>query len=173
MAVDVWWADLRSADVERAAELPAAERARLEELDASADRGRRLLGALLLQEALRTARGLPPGAAVELDRTCETCGGPHGRPRPSDGLGPFVSVSHSGLLVAVAASYQAAVGVDVQRTAAAGKTWDWVVAEARFKAGLPEGAGTVLQLDPPLAGYTAALTVAADEAQVVHHWPRA
>ncbi|MHA7861735.1 4'-phosphopantetheinyl transferase family protein [Tessaracoccus sp. Y36] len=167
--MDIWWDDLRSADVGRAAALPDAERARLEELDEPADRGRRLLGALLLQEALRTTRGLPPGATVELDRTCETCGGPHGRPRAADGMGPYLSVSHSGLLVAVAASYQAAVGVDVQRTAAAGKTWDWVVAEARFKAGLPEGAGVVLRLDPPLAGYTAALAVAADEAQVVHH----
>ncbi|WP_345580538.1 4'-phosphopantetheinyl transferase family protein [Tessaracoccus lubricantis] len=121
--MDIWWADLRSADIRRAGELPAAEAARLDELDAPADRGRRLLGALLLQDAVRVARDSAPGATVEIDRTCDACGAPHGRPRPADGLGPHLSVSHSGLLVVVAACADAAVGVDVQRVADGGSSY--------------------------------------------------
>ncbi|GAA4892010.1 hypothetical protein GCM10025789_06200 [Tessaracoccus lubricantis] len=45
--------------------------------------------------------------------------------------------------------------------------WEWVAAEARLKAGIPEAGGTVLGLDPPLPGYMAALAVAVDGGSAV------
>lgn len=158
--MSLWWADLRSADVRLADALPAAERARLDELTADADRARRLLGQILVQEALRSARGLPPGATVEIDRTCPDCGAQHGRPVAADGRGPHLSVTHSGLLVAVAACMEFRVGVDVQRIGDPAHPAGWVAREARIKAGPADGAGSVEELAPPLAGYAAALAVA-------------
>lgn len=159
--VDVWWADLRSADLRRADQLPPPERARLAELTTPADQGRRLVGALLLQSALRAARGLPSEATVDIDRTCDACGAQHGRPVAADGAGPHLSVSHSGLLIAVAACATAPVGIDVQRIGDAPDVAAWVAREARIKAGLAAGAGTELALTPPLPGYAAALAVGA------------
>lgn len=140
--------------------LPVAERARLDVVAADADRARRLVGQLLLQRALRYARGLPDDAAVEIDRTCQSCGEQHGRPVAADGHGPHLSVSHSGLLVAVASCLHAPVGVDVQRIGQATDPEAWVTQEARTKAGLGAQGGSVVALATPLPGYAAALAVA-------------
>lgn len=154
--VHVWWADLRAADVSAASRLPAAERARLEELDDDAARGRRLVGELVLQRALRHARALPDDVLVEIDRTCAECGAQHGRPVAADGAGPWLSVTHAGVLVAVATCEAAAVGIDVDRASA-----DWVAAEARVKAAVADpDLGTTVPLVAPLPGYAAALAVA-------------
>lgn len=160
--VHVWWADLRSADVGALAQLPRRERSRIDDLTAPADRGRRLVGALLLQEAIRAVRGLVPGTTVEIDRTCGGCGAQHGRPVAADGLGPHLTVSHSGALVVAAACVEAPVGVDVERVASEVDPAAWVAGEARVKAGLGDSAGTILELTPPLSGYAAALAVATD-----------
>lgn len=69
---------------------------------------------------LRLAAGLEldrPAHALRIDRTCDGCGQPHGKPRVRDS--PLhVSVSHSGDLVAVALTTAAAVGVDVEQIGA-------------------------------------------------------
>lgn len=88
-----------------------------------------------------------------------------------------MSVSHSGVLVVVATCGDAPVGVDVQRVAdtAGQDAVHWTRREARFKAcgadpepnaEHPEPSRTI-DLDAPLPGYAAALTVAtADPPQV-------
>ena len=178
--VQVWWADLRSAEMSAAQRLPVAERARLDELDDQAARGRRLVGELLLQSAVRHARDLPDDALVEIDRTCPQCRRQHGRPTVADGAGPHLSVAHAGVLVAVATCAGAPVGIDVERARAEVDIAGWVLAEARLKAGVelagggagPGGSGGShsVVLDAPLAGSQAALVVAgAGPVQVEHH----
>lgn len=66
----------------------------------------RLLLAHALGEAPERARGLT------VDRTCEQCGAPHGRPRAA-GVSLSGSTSEDQVLVAVA-GHEACVGVDVQ-----------------------------------------------------------
>ncbi|MBU4337084.1 MAG: 4'-phosphopantetheinyl transferase superfamily protein [Actinobacteria bacterium] len=61
--------------------------------------------------------GMPP-RSVPVDRSCDRCTRPHGRPRVS-GSGLHLSVSHSGDLVVVATSMVGAVGVDVEALTAA------------------------------------------------------
>lgn len=169
VAVDLWWADLTAADISLAATLPERERERLSGISDQAGRARRLLGALLLQRAIRYARRLPDGAVVEIDRTCTSCGRQHGRPTAADGSGPHLSVAHSGLLVVVATCSSAAVGVDVERIVPGSERLDaWVAREARFKAGLlgsgdhaEPDEGALVNLVPPLPGHVAAVAVAA------------
>lgn len=162
LLVDVWWADLRQADLSLADALPAAERARVREPAHAADRGRRLVAAALLQRAVGRAGAAP----VEVDRTCEECGRQHGRPVVAGG--PHVSVAHAGVLVVVATCAGAPVGVDVERTGRFGgdeaRTAAWALHEAGVKAGVEAGvtpgrAGTAQPLRPPLPGYAAALHV--------------
>ncbi|MGD8215776.1 4'-phosphopantetheinyl transferase family protein [Aestuariimicrobium sp. Y1814] len=161
--VRLWWADLRAADIATAATLPAAERARLDELSDQAARGRRLVGALLLQEAVRTVRGAPPDSVVEVSRTCDGCGAQHGRPVVADGRGPHLSLAHAGLLVVVATCMGAPVGVDVERAdrfASPAECAAWVESEARFKAGPGAAEGVPLRVETPMPGYCTALVVA-------------
>lgn len=178
--VQVWWADLRSAEMSAAQRLPAAERARLDELDDQAARGRRLVGELLLQSAVRHARGLADDALVEIDRTCAQCRRQHGRPTVADGAGPHLSVAHAGVLVAVATCAGAPVGIDVERARAEVDIAGWVLAEARLKVGVELAGGSAgagdsggshsVVLDAPLDGYRAALVVAgAGPVEVVEH----
>jgi len=192
VAVEVWWSSLTAASHDLLGMLDATERARLESLSRPADRGRSMLGAALLRVAVAAHLGGLP-ADVVVDRTCADCGGPHGAPRVRHpgAPGPWVSVSHSGLLVVVALSAQGPVGVDVQRLSdltdpAAGG--EWVRGEAMLKARTtaPDwerpgarpatvGAdGNVQELRPPLDGYAAALVALAeaDAELVVRHWPR-
>jgi 4'-phosphopantetheinyl transferase len=184
MAVEVWWSDLTAAGRDLLGLLDATELVRVGSLDRPADRGRSLLGAALLRVATASRLGVAP-AEVRVDRTCADCGAPHGAPRllgPGSAL-PAVSVSHSGLLVAVAVSTDGPVGVDVQRLAdladppTAGR---WARTEALAKAGVagPGATGpmaledvSIRELVPPLGGYVAALAAPAGAATVVRHWP--
>ena len=75
------------------------------------DRRRFELGAVLLRLAVRTV-GWREGA-IRVDRTCNLCGKPHGRPRVV-GFNGHVSVSHSGNVVAVAITSAGPVGLDVE-----------------------------------------------------------
>ena len=97
----------------------------------AADRDRFTLGAALLRLALAARLKCDP-AAVALDRTCPSCGEPHGRPRllgprhweiraqleplsPKAPRAVDLSVAHSGEAVAIAISSAGPVGVDVER----------------------------------------------------------
>ena len=120
VAVEVWWSSLVAADRDLEGVLDPVERARLAAMERPADRGRSLVGFALLRAAVAQHLGVDPRDVV-IDRTCEDCGEPHGRPRvvgPA-GAAPWVSVSHSGVLVLVAltAATGGGVGVDVQRVA--------------------------------------------------------
>ena len=78
----------------------------------AADRDRFTLATALLRTAVGQRIGLDASAVV-IDRTCDSCGQPHGRPRlPMTGL--HTSISHSGDLVAVAITSAGPVGVDVE-----------------------------------------------------------
>ena len=177
--VHVWWVQLTAADIRLADALPAAERARLDELAEPADRARKLLGSVLLQHAVAALRpGI--GHPVEIDRTCENCGASHGRPVIAGG--PHVSIAHAGMLVVVAASPDSPVGIDVERIdrfvdhpdpAAAARAW--TRDEARLKAlgGSGTTAGAPIDLEAPLRGYVAALHLCPrGELDLhIHHWP--
>lgn len=109
----VWWArpgDVRQEHDELLGEADLQRRARLAR---PADRQRMTAGAAVARLVLGTALGTPP-AELRIDRTCTTCGSPHGRPRLADSDGPDFSVSHSGHCVVVAVLPGGTVGVDVE-----------------------------------------------------------
>lgn len=185
MTVEVWWSTLAAAARDLLGMLDATERSRLEDLERPADRGRSMVGAALLRVAVARNLGVAP-EQVLVDRTCGECGRPHGAPRVvATGAAPWVSVSHSGLLVAVALSPRGPVGIDVQRAAdlpAAGSVRDWVRRESVSKAlggsstggrETGERSAVTVELTPPLPGYAAALTTIGQRASpwVEHSWP--
>jgi len=93
-----------------AADLVAADRRREDR-----DRRRTLAGRLALRLLACAVQGRPVSEAASLvvDRTCDECGEPHGRPRLA---GRSASTSTSGDLVAVTVADEAlSVGVDVQQ----------------------------------------------------------
>ena len=88
------------------------ERGRLAKLRLPADRARFVTAAALLRLVVAAELKADP-ADVRVDRSCDRCGGPHGKPRiPTSGL--HVSVSHSGDLAAVALTRAGPVGIDVE-----------------------------------------------------------
>jgi 4'-phosphopantetheinyl transferase len=109
----VWWArrnDLRTGHVKL---LSALEQARRSGYARAADRDRFTLAAALLRLVVAGEVGVAPDR-LRIDRDCPCCTRPHGRPRlPGHDL--HVSVSHSGELVAVAATSAGPVGVDVEQ----------------------------------------------------------
>ena len=92
--------------------LDAAERERHRRLRRQPDRDRFAAGATLLRIAAGTAFGLDP-AEVEVVRTCDGCGLPHGRPKVA-GSPVHCSVAHAGRHVLVALSSTGPVGVDIE-----------------------------------------------------------
>jgi 4'-phosphopantetheinyl transferase len=168
-AVDIRWSSLEAAHIGLRSVLDAAERARVDALQRPADRGRSLLGAALLRTVVGERLGVAP-EAVRTDRTCDECGEQHGAPRILSEGAPWVSVSHSGLLVAVAVA-AAPVGIDVQRVAELEPQQDaaaWVRAEAIAKlegvvraSGGSAPAAAAHLLAAPMRGYAAALAVPA------------
>jgi 4'-phosphopantetheinyl transferase len=58
-------------------------------------------------------------SSLRFDRTCATCGAPHGRPRLLDDPALHLSLSRTPDLVALAVSRSGPVGVDVERRQAA------------------------------------------------------
>ncbi|KRE35742.1 hypothetical protein ASG73_13630 [Janibacter sp. Soil728] len=165
--VDIWWSDLRAMDRRLLAHLDPVETRRAEGIASAADVGRFVVGAALLRVAVAAATGLDP-REVPVDRACDECGGPHGRPRvPS----LHVSVAHAGPLVLVATS-PTRVGVDVEATTRGDDIGRWVREEAAFKAsGSRDLAGLQVQSLPvPLHGYLAALACHdTDEVGVITH----
>lgn len=165
LVVDVWWADLRSADIRLTQLLDANENARLQALVVDADRGRFLVGAALLRAATAAATGAS-ASSITIDRTCAECGEPHGAPRVD---GTRVSVAHASSLVLVATAARA-VGVDVESVDRGGDVEQWVADEAIFKTGARGEPVVTVQLSVPMPSFHAALAVVGEgESQVVVH----
>ncbi|HET8657974.1 MAG TPA: 4'-phosphopantetheinyl transferase superfamily protein [Micromonosporaceae bacterium] len=109
---EVWWAAPGQQRPHHLSLLTGPERQRWERLRRDEDRARFIVATALLRIAVGRVLGTPPDRVV-VERTCPTCGEPHGRPRlPGGEL--EVSVSHSGGQVAVALTTTAPVGVDVE-----------------------------------------------------------
>lgn len=112
-ACEVWWADPAARSEGHLALLNATEHTRRESLRNPSDQARFVVAAALLRLVVAARLQVAPDA-VEVDRTCDQCGKPHGRPRiPGSDL--HVSVSHAGARVAVALTALGPVGVDVEQ----------------------------------------------------------
>lgn len=108
----MWWATTGSYRPGHLGLLDDAERDRWARLRRDDDRRRLAVGAVMLRLAAAELSGVPAGS-VRVDRTCDGCGAPHGRPQ-LPGTGLFASVSHSADRVAVAVTDVAPLGVDVE-----------------------------------------------------------
>lgn len=112
MTSRVFFAPLSAADDHHLALLTGTELERRQRYVRADDRRRFTLATVLLKGA--AAEWLSTGPEdIVVDRTCATCGAPHGRPRIV-GRGLHASIAHSGGFVAVALSDVAAVGVDIE-----------------------------------------------------------
>ena len=109
---DVHWAWLAALRPHHLRLLDGAERDRRAAYLHDRDRDRFALGAALLRIVVGTRTDVAPDR-VRIDRTCSSCGEPHGRPRIADE--PVeVSVSHSGDVAAIAVTDGGPVGIDVE-----------------------------------------------------------
>lgn len=109
----VWWADPSTVTATDVALLDRAERRRLGDARRPDNRAHFLCGAVLLRRVVAAECGTEPDRVV-VDRTCDGCGYPHGRPRLT-GLDRYASVAHSGDRVGVAVTAAGPVGLDVER----------------------------------------------------------
>jgi 4'-phosphopantetheinyl transferase len=113
----VWWARLDQVRPWHDRLLAPVERERREAMRHQDGRDRFTLGVALSRLLLAGHLGTPPGR-LAIDRTCPSCGGPHGRPRLVGVPGAVdFSVSHAGARVVVALARAGAVGVDVEELA--------------------------------------------------------
>lgn len=112
----VWWTDTRHRRVdELIGVLSDVERARAAGFHREQDRVRFVTGSWLLRGSAGALLGIAP-AAVPVDRRCDRCGEPHGRPRIT-GFPVDASISHSGTRVGVALSHAGPVGLDLEEVA--------------------------------------------------------
>ncbi len=112
---DVWRASRQDAADRHIELLDETERQRLSAYRREEDRERFLTGCALAKTVLAGYTG-QRAADVRFDRSCRRCGQPHGKP-VIRGAGLGHSVSHSGdlVVVAVAGTPGAPVGVDVEQ----------------------------------------------------------
>ncbi len=110
MSVTVWWASPAHARPWHDDLLTPAERERAEAYRRPADRDRFVVANALLRLAAERWLGFPP----KVDRACDDCAKPHGKPRIIAGGALEVSVSHSGERIAVALTETGPIGVDVE-----------------------------------------------------------
>ena len=165
-AVRIWFATLRQADLRLRGWLDARENERFDSFEGPADRARFLLGAAMLRAAVGQELGVQP-KTVTVDRTCGECGRWNGRPSvPGSSL--QLSVSHSGLLVALAVAVQGSVGIDVERIQGRPEGVEsWTREEARIKAG-SDTSMVVRGVPTPVPGHV--VSVATEpHAQVLIH----
>ncbi|HEX4431546.1 MAG TPA: 4'-phosphopantetheinyl transferase superfamily protein [Frankiaceae bacterium] len=134
----VWHAELTLRHASHEALLDELERTRAGAFARPEDRSRFVVGAALLKLAVADATGLSPQEVV-VDRTCDQCGEPHGRPR-IPGTDVHVSVAHSGSLVAVALTRAGPVGIDVEQ-----RTGQWTSSLNRRVLAAAERAETQAQ----------------------------
>lgn len=159
-SVRVWIATLVQADLALRRWLDDRELERLSRYESQADQARFLLGAAMLRAAVGNELGRPP-RDVLVHRTCTTCGRWHGRPTVPDSR-LLLSVSHGGLVVALALAIGGPVGIDVE---AVGRcptrgTRSWTRAEARLKAG-GDRRLVLRELTAPVPGHVLSIATAA------------
>lgn len=111
-ACRVFWGD-RMDLARRRDLLDPTEATRVNRASNTEDRTRQIAGAALLRLAAGRLTNIDP-TMICVDRTCDTCGRPHGRPRLI-GTDLHASISHSGDRIAVALTRAGPVGVDVER----------------------------------------------------------
>ena len=109
---EIYIARLEYLDRRHVALLDTSELERRVRYRYEADRDRFTLAAVLLRAAASLASGVEASAVV-VDRTCDWCGSPHGRPR-LPGTRLHASISHSNYLAVVAISNSGPVGVDIE-----------------------------------------------------------
>jgi 4'-phosphopantetheinyl transferase len=110
---ELYWASVSALSATHDRLLSPIEHQRRRSLRQSEDRARFALATILLRLAAGAWLGQPP-ERVAIDRTCDRCLQPHGRPR-LPGTGLHASISHAGEYAAVALSDVAPVGVDIER----------------------------------------------------------
>jgi 4'-phosphopantetheinyl transferase len=110
---ELYWASVTLLSAAHDRLLSPIEHKRRMGLQQREDRARFALATVLLRLAAGAWLGRPP-ERVAIDRTCDRCLEPHGRPRLS-GTGLHASISHAGKYAAVALSDVAPVGVDIER----------------------------------------------------------
>ncbi|MEM9135138.1 MAG: 4'-phosphopantetheinyl transferase superfamily protein [Actinomycetota bacterium] len=98
--------------------LDESERLRARRYHRVADRARFVAAAGLVRRVAARLAGCAPHE-IALDRRCDSCGRPHGKPRLRD-RSIEVSISHAGDHVAAAASAVGPVGVDVEQVGGVG-----------------------------------------------------
>lgn len=110
--LEVWWTRLTDVRYDLTNLLNQTELTRLGNYQRHIDRMRFLGGVGMARLVAGNIMEIPP-MAVQLDRRCRFCGGPHGKPRIVDSdIG--LSVTHSGLVVGLAVSRSQSVGLDVE-----------------------------------------------------------
>jgi 4'-phosphopantetheinyl transferase len=95
--------------------LEPEERDRAARLSDAGEAARFVTGRHLTRALIARLTGRDP-LTLPIDRTCPTCGKAHGRPSLADDPGLSLSVSHAGMRVAVAATRDGMLGVDVEST---------------------------------------------------------
>jgi 4'-phosphopantetheinyl transferase len=113
LTAEVWWARRSDAATRFETLLDEVEHERLSAYRRDEDRERFLVGCALAKAAVAAYTGEPVDA-VRLNRTCDACGKPHGKPRLAGGE-LELSVTHSGELVGVAFAAGRPVGLDVEQ----------------------------------------------------------
>jgi 4'-phosphopantetheinyl transferase len=111
-ACRVFWGD-RMDLARRRDLLDPTEATRVSRVTNAEDRTRQIAGAALLRLAAGHLADIDPNM-IRVDRTCDICGQPHGRPRVI-GTDLHASISHSGDRIAVALTRGGHVGIDVER----------------------------------------------------------
>lgn len=111
----VWWARPADARPWLMSLFNNEERERLTTVRRHLDRQRFVVGCSLMRLLAGAYLGRAP-EAVAITRRCQTCGGPHGKPRlgPPGSVELEFSVSHADDRVVVACSRRSPVGVDVE-----------------------------------------------------------
>lgn len=107
----VWWASPADAELVPEHWLDAVERGRRDAYVRRADAQRFVVGAALVRAVAATLLGVDP-AAVPVDRTCASCGRPHGRVHVA-GSARAWSVTHADDVVGLAVG-SGLVGLDVE-----------------------------------------------------------